>query len=479
MMFAPLEGDDQEDMFRDDLLNVADKAGVQAGDGIVIDKESLGRLKKADADSLSEEALARANKFITDWYWPKVQDYRAAGMSTAYAIERIQLIGGSNARADPTGRDGGWGYYRKAVQTLFNRPGGVLNVVEEVMDQAGATPAHAWRQRRDENRRSVESEPLNEYDVPLPGGCSKYMGGDVHDAIAEAVFGPGALGTSGKPDTVYAKVGQVLGERMWERLSRRLTKSVMRSRSCHETCLVMMKDARRIGSKEAMDDALRALKRWQIEAESTLEALDAPFNRLKGELSEIYDQQGYTMADVAAAMQRRTRSKREYRSRKKISKLASAMDVSASQEAYELFCETLQKSLDAEIPLGPPCNRVQLLEGYEEIGTEKYRGVPQEELMAHLGLQGMSHLPLGNPGSPGSKPINLMCHQVAGICTVLEHAFTAEEGRAGLATMICDEVGLGKTGLLIGVIQMIAHLRQQQESSPDKKLIPPPLATGK
>ncbi|QRV93635.1 ATP-dependent DNA helicase [Ceratobasidium sp. AG-Ba] len=477
MMLERLEEDDEEDIYSDTLLDVVgESSGARASDGFVLDKDAFGRLKKPEAQHLTDDALVRATKFIVDWYWPKVQSYRVARHTTIYAVERIQLAGGNNAPLDPTGRDGGWGYYRKMVQALFNRPGGLMSVVGEVMNQAGATPAHAWRQLRDENRRSVEKKPLGEYDVPLPSGSSRYMGGTVHDAIAEAIFGPEAVGSSGRADTAYVDAARVLAERMWERQFRKLRNAIGRSRDCFEVCRVAVADAQRSSTKEASDHALHAMRRWQVEAETTLEVLDVPFKALQDELRGIYNGQGYNMDEVAAGMKRRTHKKNTYNRRKKISQLASPAEMSASQANYERFCETILKSSDSEIPLRAPGNIVQLLEGDEEIGTEMHWGLSKDVLMASLGLPGMSRLPFGNEASPGSKPVELMCHQVAGICSVLAHSFTRTKGKAGLPTMICDEVGLGKTGLLIGVIQMIAHLRQQQQLSPAKKLIPPPLA---
>jgi hypothetical protein len=151
-------------------------------------------------------------------------------------------------------------------------------------------------------------------------------------------------------------------------------------------------------------------------------------------------------------------------------------DVAASQEQHDRFCEALRNESTCDLPIGRPRNYVDLLEGDEDIGMAPYRGASHGSLMALLSLSGAKSLPFGNAVGPEDKPILPFWHQLAGICTVLAHSFTHSIGVPGTPTMLCDEVGLGKTTQILGVIQMIAHMHHQQEMSVDKKLQPLNLA---
>ena len=177
-------------------------------------------------------------------------------------------------------------------------------------------------------------------------------------------------------------------------------------------------------------------------------------------------------------MQNLTHQRSEARRRNKTSKMLSAADIATSQEEYQRFCEGLHEDASCDIPLRPPHSHVNLLDGGEDIGMEIYSNMTHDELMAALSLGGAKSLPFGNVAGPESKPISPFWHQVAGICAILANAFTRRQGVSGNPTMLCDEVGLGKTIQILGVIQMIAHMHHQQESTQSKKLTPLPLAIG-
>ncbi|EUC59169.1 SNF2 family amino-terminal protein, partial [Rhizoctonia solani AG-3 Rhs1AP] len=51
---------------------------------------------------------------------------------------------------------------------------------------------------------------------------------------------------------------------------------------------------------------------------------------------------------------------------------------------------------------------------------------------------------------------------VSGVCIMLERFFTRSLGDLPLSTLLCDDVGLGKTGQIIGLISMVIHLYEAQ-----------------
>lgn len=69
-------------------------------------------------------------------------------------------------------------------------------------------------------------------------------------------------------------------------------------------------------------------------------------------------------------------------------------------------------------------------------------------------------------------PAALHWHQLAGVHSIIRHTFTAEAGEKKCSGMlICDEVGLGKTALVIATIAFL----NQCLSSERKGLLPPVL----
>ncbi|QRW09610.1 ATP-dependent DNA helicase [Ceratobasidium sp. AG-Ba] len=480
MMLAPLATDDiEEDIYSDivDEVEPTNELKALAADGLVLDGQALKLLTANELSSLSEGTLSQANHFIRAYLWPRVQEYRAAGNDTAYALDRIDLSGGGKGSLDSTGRDGGFSHYRKLIETLFNRGGGVKAVVQDVMQRCGATPAHAWRQLRDENRRSVEKAAMAEYDVPLPKGWAKYTGSQLFDAVAEAVFGPEAIGASGKADMIYATAAQVLVERSWESLTRRLKTAAKNSKKAFHTFEAMRRDAEKTELKKDMDGALRALNAWRVEATKTMEVEDVPFQDAAQRLRELYIDQGFDMDLLTNAMSTKTRKGREARKKKsKLSRVWSEEEIAASQDDYQLFCEALRREQSPDAPIGPPRNCVDLLDGVGDIGMEEFASMSTQDIWTDLGLPGATHLPFGNTDQGAKGAIIPMWHQVAGVAAVLKRAFTSTVGKPALPTMLCDDVGLGKTMQILVVIQMVVHLRKQQLLSPDKKLKPPPFA---
>ncbi|QRW15509.1 ATP-dependent DNA helicase [Ceratobasidium sp. AG-Ba] len=454
-MLAPLATDDpEEDMHSDILVDIEGEGDqiVDAAQGLVLDNVKLGQLKVPVASKLSPEVLLLANSFYRDWLWPKIKEYRAAGQDTNYALDRIDLPKVRKGAPDMTGSDGGFSCYRIVMQTLMNREGGVMDIVEQVMKRAGVTPAHAWLHLREENRLPPGKSKVDDYEVLPPQSATGYVGPQVVDVVAETLFGPEALTPSGKVIRLYAEVGNVLVRRAWERLWRKLKTAVGKSKELYERFDLTLKVAEDLGTDAAMAAAVLAFRQWRVDgAEKTMEVEDVNFKQAESRLGQLCHELGYDMYGQLNRAGKRTAKKKEQKKRKAISKLATEQDIAASQDNYEAFCEALRPPSPGVEP-GPARNRFDLLEDYGDLGMKDYAG--------------------RNP----EKPISMMPHQVAGTSAILKRAFTGDQDSPALPTFLCDDVGLGKTAQLLGVIQMIAHMRQQQEYHPSKKLVPPPMA---
>ncbi|QRV85656.1 Helicase conserved C-terminal domain [Ceratobasidium sp. AG-Ba] len=463
-MLAPLATDDpEEDMHSDILVDIEGEGDqiVDAAQGLVLDNVKLGQLKVPVASKLSPEVLLLANSFYWDWLWPRIKEYWAAGQDTNYALDCIDLPTVRNGAPDMTGSDGGFSCYCIVMQTLMNREGSVMDIVEQVMKRAGLPPGKS---------------KVDDYEVLPPQSATGYVGLQVVDVVAETLFGPEALTPSGKVICLYAEVGNVLVRRAWERLWRKLKTAVGKSKELYKRFDFTLKAVEDLGTDAAIAAAVLAFQQWRVDgAEKTMEVEDVNFKQAESRLGQLCHELGYDMYGQLNRAGKRTAKKKEQKKRKAISKLATEQDIAASQDNYEAFCEALQPpSLGVEP--GPAQNRFNLLEDYGDVGMKDYAGRSVGEMFADLGLPGATYFPFGTSGSNLEKPISMMPHQVAGASAILKRAFTGDQDSPALPTFLCNDVGLGKTAQLLGVIQMIAHMRQQQEYHPSKKLVPPPMA---
>lgn len=158
--------------------------------------------------------------------------------------------------------------------------------------------------------------------------------------------------------------------------------------------------------------------------------------------------------------------------------MPSEDDVAAALEHWNDYCRSLQDELNSPVPIGPVQPRFSLLSGDDDIGMARFGAMTTEELWAKLGLPGAANFPfaaLGDDTRPATVP---RWHQIIGALVIISHAFTEEEGEPALPTLICDDVGLGKTLQIVVAVCMITHLREQQEQHPHKVLPLPPFAIG-
>ncbi|KAG8736403.1 hypothetical protein FRC10_009337 [Ceratobasidium sp. 414] len=104
----------------------------------------------------------------------------------------------------------------------------------------------------------------------------------------------------------------------------------------------------------------------------------------------------------------------------------------------------------------------------QDLGVVEFAKTPIEELFHLLGLESIGSLPMA------SDNMKMQWHQLVGIATMLKAVFTPRLGMRPHLTLLCDDVGLGKTAQIIGTIMMLAHLTTVQ----DKGWPLPPLLVG-
>lgn len=147
--------------------------------------------------------------------------------------------------------------------------------------------------------------------------------------------------------------------------------------------------------------------------------------------------------------------------------------LSAPDESIEALFETLKERLESDED-----SQVDLVgDDTEDLGVAEYAKTSESELDRLLDLVDSS-FPFGETGEAGNpeKPRILpRWHQKVFVVVALKNIFTKEKGEDSLPTYLCDDVGLGKTVMTVGIISMIAHCIECQKNN--KPL--PPLLTGK
>ncbi|KAG8711489.1 hypothetical protein FRC08_015832 [Ceratobasidium sp. 394] len=484
MNLCPMATDEQLQLYEDESLDVdlenSSSLPVTAGDGLCFLGDFDKWLTTEQLSHFTETALLKANTFYREWIWGEIRRFRALGYGVPEALKRIDLVGPKTVL--PEGRtDDGWNAYRQIILAAVDRNGGILDLAKQAMERHRATPAERWRDARDENRRKVDGRLPNEYDVPIPAAGVYTCSLTLLDEIAELTFGPEVVSARGTVDTVYRDCARILAHRAWEKLLRRHKTKVRKSRSQCAEMDKLLADARESGAVGDLMAALRLLQAWRPTAEATLESDDEPFLSRERELGKLFRDLGHEgeLEEAAGKAKGKKRGVQAgVRKLKSGSLVPSEAEIAAALEHWNDYCQSLQDDRDCPVPLGSVRPRFDLLEpdGDQDIGMDELASLTPEELWTSLGLPGASQFPFAEPGGPTKQPARPRWHQVAGVLAILKRAFTGELGQSACPTMLCDDVGLGKTLQIIGTISTIAHMREQQERRADKVFVPPPFA---
>ncbi|KAG9120196.1 hypothetical protein FRC07_004399 [Ceratobasidium sp. 392] len=125
---------------------------------------------------------------------------------------------------------------------------------------------------------------------------------------------------------------------------------------------------------------------------------------------------------------------------------------------------------------------VDLTEASGDLGVDHLKDWPVPRVWAFLGLPNSTRFPFAhpNPADPSAddseppRDMDPKWHQAVGVLAMLEGACTKNLGDPPRPTMLCDDVGLGKTLQLIGLISMVAHLYEQQRQEANRRMAEPP-----
>jgi hypothetical protein len=120
-------------------------------------------------------------------------------------------------------------------------------------------------------------------------------------------------------------------------------------------------------------------------------------------------------------------------------------------------------------------------QGNEDIGVAEFKSKSTLEMLQLLSLNIQTgQFPFGRPASTvttddgtlveDSPPAKPHWHQLVGTARMLQGFFTKELGQKPEPTLLCDDVGVGKTMQIIGTISMLAHIIELQRQG---KTLPP------
>ncbi|KAF8747291.1 SNF2 family N-terminal domain [Rhizoctonia solani] len=248
-------------------------------------------------------------------------------------------------------------------------------------------------------------------------------------------------------------------QRKYENLARSLKRKVTTSCARMQKVNSKLEDAQRLRSPKALRDATRALTDWRKIAIGTKEVDELHFLSRERTLKQLWSSLGFgSLEDDLTASKSKSKSTQDGPSKEEM------------QAAYAYYVE--------EYCYGVGC----LDESELPIPTVGVSVLVHEALWAQLGLPGVDQFPFAEPGTGESAkdmaPLAKTCavpfwHQVVGTLRILEGAFTQRVGNCAQPTLLCNNVGLGKTVQIIGVISMIQHYYKQQELPAKERLATP------
>ncbi|KDN35623.1 hypothetical protein RSAG8_11418, partial [Rhizoctonia solani AG-8 WAC10335] len=304
----------------------------------------------------------------------------------------------------------GWEAYQLAITKLIDRPHGVLWEVEDVLELGLSTPRHAWIGARMQNRNLREDmrKPENKIVVPPP-------------------------------------------------------KAFVNSKELKVQVAIQAADN---GMARTLRAASREFVKWRDYAVITGEADDAPFKAEEKKLQDLVASQGA-----------RTRGTRSNGGKGNLS-LASSEDQSIALHYYEdVYSTAINKLAAGEIldmltqhASQDHDHQIDLAGSGNDLGVGRYATIGRSLLWAMMGLPGAEQFPFANPGNLGAVPLGEQpasrivphTHQVSGVCIMLGRIYTRLLGDLPLSSLLCDDVGLGKTFQITGLISVIVHLYEEQ-----------------
>ncbi|QRW23182.1 Helicase conserved C-terminal domain [Rhizoctonia solani] len=438
--------------------------------GLTMPKSSIALITKNRRKALGLHERQAAERFL-QYFW---DTWKADYVRKIPIRETIKsTTQGKKGGPDPYG----YAAYRNLVLAAINRKGGVMNQVEETLGKIGATPANLWKDDRSLNRERPATKRVLEHQAPIADTHARLEEQDVQAALAQALFGDAGVSSCGTVVPELIPTICCFAQRKYENLARSLKRKVTTSCARMQKVDSKLEDAQRLRSPKALRDATRALTDWRKIAIGTKEVDELHFLSRERTLKQLWSSLGFgSLEDDLTASKSKSKSTQDGPSKEE---MQAAYAYYVEEYCYGVGCLDESK---LPIPTVVVSGLHSLVDGCKDIGVLHLKSLSTEALWAQLGLPGVDQFPFAEPGTGESAkdmaPLAKTCavpfwHQVVGTLRILEGAFTQRVGDCAQPTLLCDNVGLGKTVQIIGVISMIQHYYKQQELPAKERLATP------
>ncbi|KDN38064.1 hypothetical protein RSAG8_09749, partial [Rhizoctonia solani AG-8 WAC10335] len=465
----------------DDLVDLDNDSSTQppakAEDGFIFSAAALKTLTGPALHLASNQyTIRRAGDFMERFWKQWVQ---AAGKGQKIG-RVISLVTPDTARALKSD-DTGYREYRELLLAVFGRAGGVNSIVDEVMGAFRATPAEKWKDERNTNRGCPPRKRVAEHLVPIPP-ASRAIDSRVEIALARRLFGDAAVDVGGGLVKEWHPTVNCFLLRRYENLARRLETRKAKSGQAMAKFDDCLKAACAQQTGLTFRAATQALVAWRKIAVETLETDDAPFLERDKQMADLWAEAGFEFGEKVKRKGRVTKSKNT-------STIPTEAEIEAAFQYYiEDYCNGIEAIDDLPTPgMRGPAVVQDLIDEETDIGVHDFKDWAVERVWQYLGLAGTRQFPFAEPGTTHAPHLKLpdkpgvfpLFHQVVGACVIILAAFTEELGQRARPSLLCDDVGLGKTIQLIGVISIIKHYFEQQQLEESKRLPQPEFSIAK
>ncbi|GAB1528076.1 hypothetical protein RhiTH_011267 [Rhizoctonia solani] len=395
--------------------------------GFAVPEAVLRSVTKNRRKALGLEERHAAERFL-QYFWSTWKEDYARGTPIRETIK-------STARGGKRGGPDSYGYtaYRSLVLAMINRKGGVMSQVEDILTRIGATPADIWKDNRSLNR---------ERPARLKSVMCKLHWLEVYlETMQLAVVGQ-----------LFLNIFQ-------------------------QSAALLSGKAQELKLPAALRGATSALAEWRRTATETKEVDDLHFHSRETSLKQLWLSLGFGNSEEAGKT-----------SKPKVKSAQGAPTEAEMQAAYayylEEYCHGIGSLDESELPVleSGIAGLHNLAEGSHDIGVAHLMSFSAEHLWNLLGLPGANQFPFAEPGANNTLNSSTsqhktravpFWHQLVGTLKILEGAFTQRTGTRAQPALLCDNVGLGKTVQIIGVISMLEHYYKQQELPVEQRLAPP------
>ncbi|KAG9077291.1 hypothetical protein FRC06_008994, partial [Ceratobasidium sp. 370] len=360
---------------------------------------------------------------------------------------------------------------------LLTRKRGIMSILSQFLEERSATPVFAFaKEKLEVERRAVGAGDPEEAGVPRLGNRLNKL----KPQLSRQLFGEESV----YPETddiwdAYAPVVDCLTWRYWQTSSRALRRLIDTSEQVLQNFEEALAEAERRPTVANLHSAAKRMSRWKDVAIGTCRAKPDEFLQTEQRLNDLWKELGWSRNQDGAI----TRAKGQK------SALATPAEMEQAFKHYleeffpddvgcgsGLFLGELEERDQQEADGEETLSREMEGEDWKhDIGVDEYSSMGPEDMERLLGLGETGQFPFAPPpseaadGSP-APPLKPRWHQLVGCGKMLSGFFTQEPGGEPQPTMLCDEVGVGKTLQIIGVISMLAHIIELQRAG--KKLPP-------